>query len=46
MNPPINPTPVHKPLGRYGHTMRIPPAADCLGIAGQVGGNAKGRRRS
>ncbi len=40
MNPPINPTPVHKPLGRYRHTMRIP--AD----AGQVGGNAKGRRRS
>ncbi len=43
MNAPINPTTVHKPLGMYSHTMRIPPNADWLVIAGQVGVNAKGR---
>ena len=43
MNAPINPTTVHKPLGRYSHTMRIPSDADWLVIAGQVGVNAKGR---
>ena len=43
MNAPIDPTTVHKPLGRYSHTMRIPPDAEWLVIAGQVGVNAKGR---
>ena len=46
MNPPINPIPVHKPLGMYGHTMRIAADADWLMIARQVGVNAKGQRRS
>ncbi len=43
MNAPINPTTVHKPLGMYSHTKRIPAHADWLVIAGQVGVNAKGR---
>ncbi len=38
MSAPINPTTVHKPLGMYSHTMRIPPDADWLVIAG---GNPK-----
>ncbi len=43
MNAPINPITAHKPLGMYSHTMRIPPDADWLVSAGQVGVNAKGR---
>ena len=43
MNAPIDPTTVHKPLGMYSHTMRVPRDAEWLVIAGQVGVNAKGR---
>ena len=32
MNAPINPATVHKPLGMYSHTMRIPAHADWLVI--------------
>ncbi|MDH3661468.1 MAG: RidA family protein [Alphaproteobacteria bacterium] len=38
----INPKTVHKPLGRYSHTMKIPANAEWLVISGQVGINAKG----
>lgn len=38
----INPKTVHKPLGMYSHTMRIPANAEWLVISGQVGINAKG----
>ena len=38
----INPKTVHKPLGKYSHTMRIPANAEWLAISGQVGINAKG----
>lgn len=43
MNAPINPKTVHTPLGMYSHTMRIPPNAEWLVIAGQGGVNAKGK---
>ncbi|NJO36427.1 MAG: RidA family protein [Rhizobiales bacterium] len=42
MNEQINPKTVHKPLGKYSHTVRVPANAEWLAIAGQVGMNAKG----
>jgi len=42
MNEALNPKTVHKPLGRYSHTMKIPANAEWLVISGQVGINAKG----
>ncbi|MEZ5935928.1 MAG: RidA family protein [Alphaproteobacteria bacterium] len=42
MNEAMNPKTVHKPLGMYSHTMKIPANAEWLVIAGQVGINAKG----
>ena len=38
----INPKTVHKPLGHYSHTMKVPATAEWLVISGQVGINAKG----
>lgn len=38
----INPKTVHKPLGQYSHTMKVPANAEWLVISGQVGINAKG----
>ena len=43
MNQIVNPKSVHKPLGAYSHTVRIPRDAELLMIAGQVGMNAKGQ---
>ena len=37
-----NPKTVHKPLGKYSHTISVPPNAAWLVISGQVGMNAKG----
>jgi enamine deaminase RidA (YjgF/YER057c/UK114 family) len=37
-----NPKTVHRPLGKYSHTMKIPGNAEWLVISGQVGINAKG----
>ncbi len=37
-----NPKTVHKPLGMYSHTIKVPASAEWLVIAGQVGMNAKG----
>ena len=42
MNEQINPKTVHKPLGKYSHTVKVPANAEWLAIAGQVGMNAKG----
>ena len=42
MNDAMNPKTVHKPLGTYSHTMKIPANAEWLVISGQVGINAKG----
>ena len=42
MNEAMNPKTVHKPLGTYSHTMKIPANAEWLVISGQVGINAKG----
>ena len=43
MNQLVNPKAVHKPLGAYSHSVRIPANADWLVIAGQVGADARGR---
>jgi enamine deaminase RidA (YjgF/YER057c/UK114 family) len=42
VNEQIDPKTVHKPLGKYSHTVRVPANAEWLTIAGQVGMNAKG----
>jgi enamine deaminase RidA (YjgF/YER057c/UK114 family) len=42
VNEQINPKTVHKPLGMYSHTVKVPANAEWLAIAGQVGMNAKG----
>ncbi len=42
MSEAMNPKTVHKPLGMYSHTMKIPANAEWLVISGQVGINAKG----
>ncbi|MGI9502138.1 MAG: RidA family protein [Geminicoccaceae bacterium] len=42
MNEQVNPKTVHKPLGKYSHTVKVPANAEWLAIAGQVGMNAKG----
>ena len=43
MNTFSNPKQVHPPLGAYSHTVRVPPNATWLVLAGQVGVNSKGR---
>ena len=43
MNQLVNPKAVHKPLGAYSHSIRIPRDAEWLIIAGQVGVNARGQ---
>jgi 2-iminobutanoate/2-iminopropanoate deaminase len=43
MNQTINPGTVHKPLGAYSHTVKVPRNAEWLVIAGQVGINARGK---
>ena len=43
MNKPLNPKTVHKPLGAYSHTVKVPAGAEWLAIAGQVGVDRKGR---
>ncbi len=42
MNEAVNPKTVHKPLGKYSHTISVPPNARWLVVSGQVGVNAKG----
>ena len=41
MNEATNPKTVHKPLGMYSHTMKVPANSEWLAISGQVGINAK-----
>ncbi len=43
MNTPTNPKTIHQPLGMYTHTMRVPPDAQWLVIAGQLGVDPEGR---
>lgn len=43
MNSTLNPDNVHPPLGRYAHTVRVPPGADWLVVSGQVGMNKAGK---
>ena len=43
MNQMLNPKSVHKPLGAYCHTVKIPRDADILVISGQVGLDPKGK---
>ena len=43
MNQFVNPKASHKPLGAYFHSVKVPPGAEWLVIAGQVGANAKGQ---
>lgn len=38
-----NPDTVHAPLGAYSHTARVPPGAEWLVIAGQVGKDPSGK---
>jgi len=43
MNQIVNPKAVHKPVGAYSHSIKVPRDAELLFIAGQVGMDAKGR---
>ncbi len=43
MNTFVNPKASHKPLGAYSHSVKVPPGAAWLVIAGQVGIDAKGK---
>jgi 2-iminobutanoate/2-iminopropanoate deaminase len=43
MNTFVNPKANHKPLGAYSHSVKVPPGAVWLVIAGQVGIDAKGK---
>ncbi len=43
MNTNINPKSIHKPIGAYSHSVRIPAGSDLLVVAGQVGMDAKGK---
>lgn len=43
MNNFANPNTVHKPLGKYHHTVRVPGNSDLLAIAGQVGMDRTGK---
>ena len=46
MNIASNPKGVHKPLGYYTHTIKIPRESDWLVLSGQVGFDARGRLAS
>lgn len=43
MNEIVNPKTVHKPLGAYSHSVKVPKDAEWLVVAGQVGIDAKGK---
>jgi enamine deaminase RidA (YjgF/YER057c/UK114 family) len=43
MNEKLNPPGVHTPGGAYSHTVKVPPGATWLAIAGQVGVDPKGK---
>ena len=43
MNKLVNPKAVHAPIGSYAHVVKVPPGAEWLVIAGQVGLTAKGQ---
>ncbi len=43
MNQLVNPKAVHKPLGAYTHSVKVPRDAEWLVMSGQVGINAKGQ---
>lgn len=43
MNEFLNPKTVHKPVGAYSHSVKVPKDAEWLVIAGQVGVDAKGK---
>ena len=43
MNQLVNPKTVHKPLGAYTHSVKVPRDAEWLVMSGQVGINAKGQ---
>ena len=46
MNTLSNPNTVHKPLGKYHHTVMIPDNSEWLAIAGQVGMDSDGKTAS
>jgi 2-iminobutanoate/2-iminopropanoate deaminase len=43
MNTLSNPDTVHKPLGKYHHTVKVPDNSEWLAIAGQVGMDGEGK---
>lgn len=43
MNKLVNPKTVHKPVGAYSHSVKVPRNAEWVVVAGQVGVNAKGQ---
>jgi 2-iminobutanoate/2-iminopropanoate deaminase len=46
MNTLSNPNTVHKPLGKYHHTVLVPDNSEWLAIAGQVGMDSDGKTAS
>lgn len=46
MNSFSNPDSVHKPLGKYHHTVKVPGNSELLAIAGQVGMDNQGKLAS
>ena len=46
MNTFSNPNTVHKPLGKYHHTVMVPDNSEWLAIAGQVGMDSDGKTAS
>ena len=46
MNTLSNPNTVHKPLGKYHHTVMVPDNSEWLAIAGQVGMDSDGKTAS
>ena len=39
----VNPRAIHKPLGAYSHSVKVPHDVEWLVISGQVGINVKGQ---
>ena len=46
MNTLSNPNTVHKPIGKYHHTVMVPDNSEWLAIAGQVGMDSDGKTAS
>ena len=43
MNQNVNPKTVHRPIGAYSHSVKVPGGSELLIVAGQVGMDAKGK---